>query len=65
MADITMCEDVKCPQRDKCYRFTAPVTELRQSYFLTSPRVAESDDCNQFWDNTGRQRETRTKYIQK
>lgn len=52
MADITMCNDMKCPMKFDCYRHTAPWNQWRQSIFAESPR--EEDKCNQFWDNAGR-----------
>lgn len=36
MTDITKCKGEDCPQKDKCYRFTAPESEM-QSYFAESP----------------------------
>ena len=47
MADITMCRDDKCPQKDKCYRYTAPPNEYRQAYFVYSPK--KMDGCPMFW----------------
>jgi hypothetical protein len=32
MPDITMCMGRDCPQREKCYRFTATPNPHRQSY---------------------------------
>jgi hypothetical protein len=49
MADITMCEDKECPKKESCYRYTAPASPYRQSYFWSSPRVEE--ECESFWDN--------------
>ncbi len=54
MSDITMCKDIKCPLKDKCYRFTAFVNPYRQSYFLDmkySIDGAGTDDCEMFWNN--------------
>jgi hypothetical protein len=57
MADIAMCEgadekrNLICPMRDTCYRFTAPVNEYRQSYFIVVPY--EAPECAEFWDNRG------------
>lgn len=48
MADITMCTDKECSKRLSCYRFTAPVSELWQSYFMESPR--KGDDCEEYWE---------------
>lgn len=51
MADITMCMDKDCKKNAKCHRYTAPVTEYRQAYFVNSPRKGK--DCVMFWDNKG------------
>ena len=32
MADISMCFGGRCPSKDACYRYTAPVNPYRQSY---------------------------------
>lgn len=52
MADISMCQDMKCPMKFKCYRHTAPWNPWRQSLLAESPR--EGDECKEFWDNAGR-----------
>ena len=49
MADITMCTDEECSKRFRCYRFTAPWSDYRQSIFAKSPR--ENENCSYFWDN--------------
>ena len=51
MADITMCTDEECSKRFRCYRFTAPCNERRQSVFMESPRKGE--ECDKYWDNVG------------
>lgn len=38
MADITMCQDNKCPKRERCYRANARIDPFAQSYFMVSPR---------------------------
>lgn len=48
MADITMCDGVECPIKDKCYRHTAPKSKLGQSYFWGSPM--KDGKCIYFWD---------------
>lgn len=52
MADITMCEDIECLVKFKCYRHTAPWNEHRQAVYSQSPR--EGDECESYWDNEGR-----------
>lgn len=32
MPDISMCTNIKCPLKEDCYRFNAPVNPYRQSY---------------------------------
>ena len=48
MADITKCNDQLCPSRKKCYRFTAPANEYRQSYFMVTPREQNDVKCIEF-----------------
>jgi len=50
MADIAKCNDVLCPSKDKCYRFTAPASKFMQSY-LISERESDAVNCDMFWDN--------------
>lgn len=49
MPDITMCLDTECPQKERCYRFTAKPTPYRQSYFMFSPK--SMDVCQYFTPN--------------
>ena len=48
MADITMCRDEECKQKDTCYRFTAKASSFWQSYFMKSPR--EGNKCEHYWE---------------
>jgi hypothetical protein len=48
MADITMCKGTNCPQKEECYRYTAPVNEYRQSYFVEVP-INEDKTCDELW----------------
>jgi len=50
MADITMCSGEVCDLKDKCYRFTAPKSKFRQSYFCEPP--IKDGKCDIYWDNT-------------
>ncbi len=52
MPDICMCSGQGCPQREKCYRFTAKPS-LYQSMF-TVPPIDGNGNCEEFWDNKGR-----------
>ena len=48
MSDISKCPGTDCPHREKCYRFTAPTNEYRQTYFETPP-IKEDGTCDLFW----------------
>lgn len=45
--DITMCLDHKCPQKDKCYRYTATPSRW-QAVFSKTPRKGKK--CEYFWE---------------
>jgi hypothetical protein len=45
--DITMCPGTNCPQREKCYRFTAKPSEYMQSYFMKAP--IKDGKCDMYW----------------
>lgn len=49
MADISKCNDVFCPSKDRCYRYTVP-SGMWQSY-TNFDRDSDADNCNYFWDN--------------
>ena len=48
MADIAKCNDIHCPSRKNCYRFTAPASEVWQTYGEFN-READADNCDMFW----------------
>lgn len=49
MSDISKCDPGEsCPHREKCYRFTAPADEYRQTYFVKPPIEADGT-CDLFW----------------
>jgi hypothetical protein len=52
MADIKMCTNNNCTLKEECYRFTAPVNEYSQSYFITNPKQ-KNGVCEEFWSNKG------------
>ena len=54
MADITMCSGKNCPVKEKCYRFTAPASKFRQSYFFTPPFEMKDSvfTCEMYWGAT-------------
>ena len=49
MADISKCNDVHCPSKEKCYRYTVP-SGMWQSY-TNFERELDADNCNYFWNN--------------
>jgi hypothetical protein len=51
MSDICKCRGTDCPHREKCYRFTAPADEYRQTYFVDPPIKADGT-CDLFWGKT-------------
>lgn len=59
MADISKCNDVLCPSKDRCYRYTVP-SGLWQSY-TNFDRDSDADNCNYFWDNKDEQITENTK----
>lgn len=48
MADIMMCMGDNCENREKCYRYTAPINKFWQSVFTETPK---EKPCQHFWDN--------------
>ncbi len=50
MADIAKCNDIHCPSKEYCHRFTAPASLLWQSYGIFN-RVTDADNCEMFWPN--------------
>jgi hypothetical protein len=65
MADITMCNDMKCPMKFDCYRHTAPWNQFRQSVFPESPREEGTYYCQSFWDNKGRRLDAKFREYEK
>lgn len=49
MPDITMCQGGDCPIKETCYRYTAPVSDFRQSWFCEYP--FKDGECDMFWNN--------------
>jgi hypothetical protein len=50
MADIAKCNDSLCPSKKYCYRFTAPASEVWQSYGMFN-RESDADNCDMFYPN--------------
>ena len=47
--DITKCNGLNCPLKEKCYRFTAPKGE-RQSWIKAPFKIDKGKfDCEMFW----------------
>jgi hypothetical protein len=42
-----MCPGTNCPQKEKCYRFTAKPDEYWQSYFIDPP--IKNGKCDLYW----------------
>lgn len=43
MPDITMCDGDDCPMKHTCWRYEAPPTPGRQSYFAAPPYKTDDD----------------------
>ncbi len=56
MTDITKCSGKDCPFKEVCYRYTAPSSEFRQSFFVEPP--IKNGECDEFWSN---KKETKSK----
>lgn len=50
MSDIAKCQDNKCPSKLMCYRYTAPASEVWQSYGVFN-REQDADNCDMFLAN--------------
>ncbi|MGZ8317537.1 MAG: hypothetical protein ACXWVD_00410 [Telluria sp.] len=50
MPDISMCNNQTCPDRAKCYRFTAAPNPWRQAYAMFAP-PAGATRCEYFTPN--------------
>ena len=54
MPDIAMCTTTDCPQKEKCYRYTA-IPSYWQSYSLFEwQKVGSKITCDGFWNNKDR-----------
>lgn len=51
MADISMCDGNECPQKQECYRYTAPQNPQGQAYFTFVPYDKDAKQCTMFWNN--------------
>jgi hypothetical protein len=49
MSDITKCNPKNCPLKETCYRFTAPVDDMWQSYFVEVPYDKEKKECKYYY----------------
>ena len=50
MADISKCNDIHCPSKNHCYRFTAPASLIWQTYGVFN-REEDAYNCDMFWSN--------------
>jgi hypothetical protein len=50
MSDIAKCNDIHCPAKEYCYRYTALESKVWQSYGVFN-READADNCDMFWTN--------------
>lgn len=50
MSDIAKCLDVHCPSKLICYRYTAPASEVWQSYGVFN-REQDAVNCEMYWPN--------------
>lgn len=55
MTDITKCwgekEEINCPYKESCYRYTAKADKYGQSYFMELP--LKNNKCDHYWGNDG------------
>lgn len=53
MADITMCSGIHCDIKLTCYRYTAPISDDRQSWSDAFPDGYDNKtkECKYFWNN--------------
>ena len=52
MPDISKCENLECPLKEKCYRYTSEPKEHWQAYAdFKYSKITES--CDFFWSNEG------------
>lgn len=54
MPDISMCLNMTCPLRTKCYRFLAEPSEFRQTYAEFDYKIEYKEDqrkcsCFAYW----------------
>ena len=49
MADVSKCSGTNCPLKETCYRFTAPNSELWQSWMTSVP--IKDGKCEMYIDN--------------
>lgn len=54
MSDISKCNGMNCPVKDRCFRFLAPSHPYRQWYVgISSTEAATGEDCHMFWNVRG------------
>lgn len=58
MADISMCDNPDCKDKDSCYRATAPANPWRQSYIVIRG-VVDKNSCQYYSPDTRTEEELR------
>ena len=49
MPDITMCEGIRCSNKETYHRYTATPSQWRQSYFIDVPVDITTNKCDYYW----------------
>ena len=49
MPDMNMCKGDDCPRKETCYRYNAIPTPQHQAYFMETPLIIESGECDYYW----------------
>lgn len=52
VADISMCQNKKCKDKDTCYRFNAVPEKYYQSYMLIEG-TKDKNKCEYYWKMKG------------
>lgn len=52
MADISMCKNKQCKDKDTCYRFNAVADKYYQSYLFIEGKQ-DKNTCGNYWKMKG------------
>ena len=55
MADMSKCIGTDCPLKESCYRYTAPESEIWQSWLSVVWYDKTTNKCELWWNNEGRE----------